>query len=120
MKKTTLVLGASPNQNRYSNRAVVQLRAKKIPVIAYGIKEGTIADVKINLTLEKWQDIDTVTMYLSPKNQKEIYDYLLELKPNRVLFNPGTENEEFGAMLQKHGIAFENACTLVLLSLGSY
>ena len=120
MKKTTLVLGASPNQNRYSNRAVVQLRAKSHPVIAYGIKSGEIADVKISLTLSQWEDIDTVTLYLSPKNQVDFYEYIIDLKPNRVIFNPGTENPELEVLLNKHGIAHEQACTLVMLSLGAY
>lgn len=120
MKKTTLVLGASPNQNRYSNRAVVQLRANNHPVIAYGIKSGEIADVKINLTLSQWEDIDTVTLYLSPKNQVDFYKYIIGLKPNRVIFNPGTENPEFEGLLNEYGIAHEQACTLVMLSLEVY
>ena len=120
MKKTTLVLGASPNENRYSNRAVGQLRANNYPVIAYGIKSGEIADVKINLTLSQWEDIDTVTMYLSPKNQVDFYKYIIDLKPNRVIFNPGTENPEFEKLLNEHGIAHEQACTLVLLTMGAY
>ena len=120
MKKTTLVLGASPNKNRYSNRAVLQLRANQIPVIAYGIKPGIIGDVKINLTLENWRDIETVSLYLSPKNQRDYYEYITNLKPNRVIFNPGTENPELEVLLQEHGIASEQACTLVLLSLNNY
>lgn len=120
MKKTTLVLGASPNKNRYSNRAVAQLRAKDFPVIAYGIKSGDIADVKINLTLEKWEDVDTISLYLSPKNQSDFYDYIVDLNPNRVIFNPGTENPELETILEENGIDYEVACTLVLLSLGAY
>lgn len=120
MKNTTLVLGASPNKSRYSNRAVLQLRAHNYPVIAYGIKSGNIADVKINLTLENWDNIDTVTMYLSPKNQSDFYNYIIGLKPNRVIFNPGTENPEFETLLDENGIAYEQACTLVLLSLGEF
>jgi len=120
MKKTTLVLGASPNENRYSNRAVIQLRSNKIPVIAYGIKPGEIADVKINLTLENWNEVDTISMYLSPKNQLSFYDFILKLNPNRVIFNPGTENPELETLLDEAGIAHERSCTLVLLSLGAY
>lgn len=120
MKNMTLVLGASPNKNRYSNSAVARLRAKNYPVIAYGIKPGAIADVKISLTLEKWNEIDTISLYLSPKNQKDLYEYIVTLKPNRVIFNPGTENPELEAILDKAGIAHEQSCTMVLLSLGSY
>ena len=120
MKRTTLVLGASPNKNRYSNRAVALLRSKKFPVIAYGIRHGEIEDVKINLTLENWNDIDTVSLYLSPKNQSDFYNYIVDLNPNRVIFNPGTENPELETILKENEIDYEVACSLVLLSLGTY
>lgn len=120
MNKKTLVLGASLNPNRYSYKAIVRLRAHDIPVVAFGIKAGTIADVEISLTREKWEAIDTITLYLSPKNQVDFYDFIVALKPKRVLFNPGTENSELQKLLEKHGISCENACTLVLLSISAY
>lgn len=120
MKKTTLVLGASPNKNRYSNRAVLQLRENQIPVIAYGIKPGIIGDVKINLTIKDWNDIGTISMYIAPKNQPNLYEYILKMNPHRVIFNPGTENPELEMLLDEAGIAHERSCTLVLLSFGIY
>lgn len=120
MKKTTLVLGASTNENRYSNRAVKRLRANSIPVIAHGIKEGMIEDVKIILTLEDWSEIDTITLYLSEKHQEKYFDFIVKVNPNRVIFNPGTENLKLEALLDEHEINYEHACTLVMLSLGNY
>jgi hypothetical protein len=57
---------------------------------------------------------------LAPSRQKEYYDYIIELKPKRVIFNPGTENIELAQLLAQANIDWENACTLVLLSTNQY
>lgn len=118
--KKTLVLGASENPDRYSNIAIKRLLNKGIDVVAIGFKSGEVDGVNIEIIKKEFVDIDTVTLYLSAKNQVEYYKYILSLKPNRVLFNPGTENSDFEALLTKNGISFERVCTLVLLSLGKY
>jgi hypothetical protein len=64
--------------------------------------------------------VDTVTLYLNPQNQEEYYQKIIDLKPERVIFNPGTENEVFQEMLEYKGISTEIACTLVLLSINEY
>ena len=64
--------------------------------------------------------VDTVTLYLNPKAQQDYYDYILSLKPRRVIFNPGTENSEFRKLAEAHGIQCEEACTLVLLNTNQY
>ncbi len=120
MKNVTLVFGASLKADRYSNVAVKRLRNKGLDVVAYGLKEGIIADVKIDTNLLNYKTIDTVTLYLNPKRQKEYYDYILSLHPRRVIFNPGTENEEFQELLIENDIIAEVACTLVLLSIDQY
>ena len=120
MKKKTLVLGASQNPGRYSNMAVKKLTAHQHPVVAIGRKEGTIGDVEIMKGLPDHEEIDTVTLYLNPGNQKEYYDYILSLKPKRIIFNPGTENEELEELAGKQGIKTMEACTLVMLSTGQY
>jgi predicted CoA-binding protein len=65
-------------------------------------------------------NIDTVTMYVGAKNQPQFYDYIINLQPRRVIFNPGSENDEFEKMLQQKNIEVEEACTLVLLSTGQF
>jgi len=120
MKKTTLVLGASVNTERYSNKSIQKLRANKIKVFAVGATKGTVLDVSIEVEKLQFQDIDTVTLYLNPIRQKEYYDYVIGLKPNRVIFNPGTENSEFIKLLKEKNIETEVACTLVLLSINQY
>lgn len=116
----TLVLGASLNPQRYSFLAVNRLREHNIPTFAYGLKAGKIGDVEIDTVLTQYQNIHTVTLYLGPQNQKDFYDYVLSLNPKRVIFNPGTENDEFINLLESKGIHCEIACTLVLLGTNQY
>lgn len=120
MIKKTLVLGASINPDRYSYLAINRLVDNGHEVRAIGIKEGEVSGVKIYTTKKMFRDIDTITLYLNKKNQAEFYDYILKLKPKRVLFNPGTENIELENLLSENNIAFEKACTLVLLGIGEY
>ena len=118
--KKTLVIGASTNPNRYSNIAIIRLLANKIKVKAIGRKESEVDGVKILTTKKLFKNIDTITLYLNKKNQEEFYDYILKINPNRVIFNPGTENIDLEGLLIKNNIPFESACNLVLLSIGEY
>ena len=120
MGKKTLVLGASLKPERYSNLAINKLRYQAHEVVAFGIKPGQVGDIDIDTELLPYEGIDTVTLYLNPKRQSAYYDYIIGLKPKRVIFNPGTENPEFYQLLQDQNIAFEVACTLVLLSTNQY
>ncbi len=118
--KKTLVLGASPNNSRYSNRAVRSLHRHGHEAVPVGIRQGEIDGVEIITDLPQRDDIDTVTLYLNPQRQKDYYDYILRLKPNRIIFNPGTENPELSKLAREAGIETEAACTLVKLSTGDY
>ncbi len=120
MNKKTIVFGASLKPNRYSNYAVQRLVAKNFEVVAFGLNNGEISGVQIDAELLPYQDLHTVTLYLSPKRQKDYYDYIVSLNPVRVIFNPGTENSEFYNILKANNIAFEAACTLVLLATNQY
>jgi predicted CoA-binding protein len=120
MVKKTLVLGASSNPSRYSNLAVKKLVENNHPVIALGRREGMIGNTEIVTEKMIMDDIDTVTLYLNPTNQKPYYDYILSLKPKRIIFNPGTENNELEALAKKNGIQTLEACTLVMLSTLQY
>ncbi len=118
--KKTLVFGASLKPNRYSNIAVNRLVDKGIETAAFGLRIGEIKGVKICNNLNEFQNIHTITLYLNPKRQLDYYESILQLKPKRVLFNPGTENPEFYVLLEENGINVEVACTLVLLATGQY
>ncbi len=120
ISKKTLVLGASANPSRYSYLAVNKLREHKHPVVAIGRTTAIVSDIPVQSETEPIPDLDTVTMYLNPVNQKNYYNYILEQHPKRVIFNPGAENPEFEKILEEKGIQTVEACTLVLLTTGQY
>ena len=116
----TLVLGASLKPYKYSNLAIRRLVENKIDTVAFGLRKGMVEDVEVMDQLEGFENIDTITLYLNPKRQKEYYQKIIDLKPKRVIFNPGTENPEFYQILKEEGIQAEEACTLVMLATGQY
>lgn len=120
MEKKTLVIGASLNTERYSNKAIKMLVSKNIEVVAIGLRLGVVSGINIDITKKTYKNIDTVTLYLNPKRQVEYYDYIVSLQPKRVVFNPGTENMEFVKLLKENNIKTEIACTLVLLATKQY
>ncbi len=120
MSKNTLVIGASLKGHRYSNIAIKRLVTKGHNVMAIGLREGKVAGVEIVDEKLNFKNIDTVTLYLNPSRQAIYYEYILSLNPQRVIFNPGTENPAFVELLRKQDIHAEVACTLVLLSTDQY
>jgi len=118
--KKTLIIGASPNPDRYAFKAAEMLNYYKHEVYAFGLKKGKINETEINTLWPDNEYFDTVTLYLSSKHQLEYFDKIIALKPKRVIFNPGTENREFQEKLIHHKINAIAACTLVLLSTGQY
>jgi predicted CoA-binding protein len=118
--KKTLVLGASDNPERYSYLAINRLRSKGYPVVAIGRKKTKVADVEVEKEKKAFNDIDTITLYLSAAHQQEYYDYILSLHPKRIIFNPGAENNALYELAIANQIKPLEACTLVLLSTGQY
>lgn len=120
MQKPTLVIGASTNPDRYSYMAIKSLVVNKFRVYGVGLRAGKAHGVTISRPFPKISHIHTITMYVGKRNQPFYYDYILSLKPERVIFNPGSENEEFELMLTEKGVEVIHACTLVMLAQGSY
>ncbi|GAB4376526.1 MAG: CoA-binding protein [Salibacteraceae bacterium] len=119
--KTVAVIGASPNPGRYSYLAVQLLSEAGHGVYALGRRAGTIGTVPIVTDWpEKIDDLHTVTLYLGAKNQPELYEYILSLKPKRIVFNPGAENPELKQLVRQSGIEVEEACTLVLVKTNQF
>ncbi len=118
--KKTLVLGASPNVMRFSNKAVKSLIRYDYPVVPVGIRKGRIAGIDIIIGKPQIEDIHTVALYVGPARQKEYYDYILSLNPRRIIFNPGTENPELIELAEKEGIEVLEDCTLIMLNNDRY
>jgi predicted CoA-binding protein len=118
--KTTLVLGASANPSRYSYLAIRKLAAHGHLVVAIGKKKGRVGEVDIETVPVPITQVDTITLYLNPANQQEYIDYILQLHPKRIIFNPGTENDELIDSARNKGIEPVIGCTLVMLSAGMY
>jgi predicted CoA-binding protein len=120
MAKRTLVLGASSNPERYSYKAIERLVETGNEVIAFAPRAGAVGNVVFETSWNPNCAIDTITLYINPSRQEAYYQAILELKPRRVLFNPGTENPDFYPLLIQAGIQVEEACTLVLLAMNQY
>mgnify|MGYP000064514382 CR=1 FL=1 len=118
-KRTTLVLGASTSTFRYSFLATQRLLGNNEGVYLLGKAGGEVSGHKIH---KEWPntEIHTVTMYLNPRHQAPFYEHIINSKPQRVIFNPGSENPELAQLLEQAQIPFEHSCTLVLLSSGQY
>jgi uncharacterized protein len=116
----TLIVGASINPERYSYKAAQSLLVHGHEIELVGQKHGEINGNKIKTNYPDLDGIDTVTMYVGPKNQLNLYDYILKQNPRRIIFNPGSENPEFEQLANEKGIKVEEACTLVLLATGQY
>ncbi len=115
---TYLVFGASLNPARHSNKAVKSLVRHNHSVIAIGLREGTILDVPVITGMPVLKAVDTILLYIGTRNQPPFYDYLVKLNPRRVIFNPGTENQEFQDILEKNRIEVVLGCALVMISSG--
>lgn len=118
--KKTLILGATPNPARYAYLAAHRLVQAGHEIVNIGIKKGEVAGVEIHSAGDILTDVDTITLYIGPRLQPQYYDYIIQTKPKRIIFNPGTENYELEALARRQGIDTLNACTLVLLSTRQY
>jgi predicted CoA-binding protein len=120
--KRTVIIGATTNAERFAYRAAESLTTHEHEIVPVGIKKGTVFGKQILNIREKPEikDVDTITLYIGPRHQPEWYDYLIGLNPKRIIFNPGTENQEFQKLTSKAGIEALEACTLVMLRTGQY
>jgi hypothetical protein len=120
-KETVAVVGASPLKDRYSNKAQNMLEEYGHTPVPVAPKHETIEGKTVYHALSDIpQAIDTVTMYLGPARQDNVIEQILDIKPHRVIFNPGTENPQAYEKLKSAGIAVQEACTLVLLKTNQY
>jgi len=120
--KRTVIVGATTNTSRYALLAAGMLTDYKHEIVLLGIRKGEVLGKSILNIREKpiIKDVDTITLYIGPRHQPEWYDYLMGLKPKRIIFNPGTENLEFEEKAEEAGIQPLEACTLVMLRTEQY
>ena len=118
--KKTVVIGATTKPERAAFKVIEMLVGNGHSVLALGQNTGEVAGIKINTKAIPLKNIDTISLYINPSRQRDYYNYIVEAKPKRVLFNPGTENPELYQLLELNNIKFEAACTLVLLTLNKY
>jgi hypothetical protein len=119
--ETVAVIGASPNQDRYANKAMRLLADHDHTPIPVAPKHETIEGRKVYPSLADISEkIDTVTLYLGPARQEEVIKQIIQAAPRRVIFNPDTENPGAYAPLKAAGIEVIEACTLVLLKTNQY
>jgi predicted CoA-binding protein len=120
-RQRVVVLGASPKPERYSNRAVRLLVRYGHEVIPVHPSAATIEGLPAVAGLEQVDGVvDTVTVYVSAATSASLGPAIVELAPGRVIFNPGAENPDLQAELEREAIVVVNACTLVLLNTGQF
>ena len=118
--KITLVLGASINENRFSNKCIRELLKHEFPVEALGLREGLVEGIIIKTGKPGLSNVHTVTLYIGAPKQPPYYQYIIDMAPVRVIFNPGTENPEFEKMLEIAGIEVLSACSIMMLNAGEF
>ena len=118
----TVIIGATPNPARYAYFAAQNLKQHGHEFVPIGIKKGEVQGIPIRNINDKpaIEDVDTITMYVGPRNQQGWYDYILSLRPRRIIFNPGSENPELEKLAESKGVEVIEACTLVMLRTNQY
>jgi predicted CoA-binding protein len=121
--KKTIVWGVSLKSHRYSHIALKRLVNSGVETLAFGLRPGQVEGVEITTDAEYFRtipNIHTISLYVSATHQGVYLPIWLNIKPERIIFNPGTENPSLYPELEAAGIQVEEACTLVLLSTGQY
>lgn len=117
MNRNVAVVGASDKANRYSHKALMLLKAKGYSVFPVHPVLDTIEGIPVVRRCDDIKSpVHTVTLYVNPELVREVSGNILRLKPERVIFNPGTETEQSEKVFTEAGIRCVRACTIVLLN----
>ena len=120
LKTKVAVIGASTDPSRYSFLCIKRLVERGFQVEAIGKSNGSVKGIQIQNGKPHLNNIHTVTIYISPENQKDMQEYILSLNPKRIIFNPGSENTSFAKTAINNKIEVTEKCTLVMLSIGNF
>lgn len=119
--ETVVLVGASADPERYAHKAFASLRKHGHRVIPVHPTLPSVEEVPVVPTLaEVAGPVDTVTLYVGARISDTLEQALVNLRPRRVIYNPGAENPGLAERLAAHGIGGEEACTLVLLATGQF
>jgi uncharacterized protein len=116
MGQRVVVLGASPNPERYSNQAVRDLLAHGHSVLPIHPLASEIHGQPCIKSLQGVEEtVDTITLYVGAEKSTALMERILHLKPKRIIFNPGSENSTLEQQAQAQHIETVHGCTLVML-----
>lgn len=120
--KKTVIIGSNRSPLKYPQQAASMLYDGQIDFVPMGVVNGEVLGKSILNIYDhpKVDNVHTITLYINPHKQKQWFDYMLSLAPKRIIFNPGTENQEFKSLAESKGIECLYACTLVMLSIGDF
>jgi uncharacterized protein len=118
----TVIIGASPNPDRYAYQAATLLKQYGHEFVPVSIKRGEVLGKSIQdiRALPVIENVHTITLYVRAELLEPYHDYILKLKPKRIIFNPGAENQELAGLADQAGIEVIEACTLVMLRTGQF
>ncbi len=121
MPELVTIIGASEKENRYAHKAMMALLKHGHDVRLVNPYKKTIDGHKcFNTVTDIKEKINTVTLYVNPQRFKDHIEEVIQVKPERVIMNPGTEDPDMEKTLEEAGIKVDRACTLVLLSTGQF
>jgi predicted CoA-binding protein len=116
MGQKVAILGASSKKDRYSYKAFQMLQDYGHTPLPVSPKLQELEGIKAYANIKDVPaGVDTLTMYVGPETSTKLQTDILNLKPKRVIFNPGSENVELEKALEEAGVHVIEACTLVLL-----
>lgn len=123
--QNVLVIGAHNDPTKFANKAIKLLEAHGHQAIAVNPNFKDVMGKRCYASAGEWAresglHADTVTLYVRPELSNNIIEEIVELKPNRVIFNPGTENPKLQAALKLAKIPYVEDCTLVMLNSNSF
>ena len=102
-----LVFGYSDSPSRYSHLAANMLHDFQHETIKFNPRTDDPQSLDLNF--------DTLTLYVSKPVSEKFQELLLSLVFKRIIFNPGSENEQLEAKLQAKYVEVVHGCTLVML-----
>jgi len=114
--QTVVVLGASNKPHRYSYKAIKRLKEYGHNIIPVHPKLTNIDGLSVITNLSDIHEtVDTLTLYIGADKSQFLIDEIIALKPERVIFNPGTKSELLEDKLLQAEILFIHDCTLIML-----